>query len=490
MALSDLPNELLLGFIRAIESERDMNSVIHTSKKFHALGNPHLYRNNARRHRSSALIWGAKNGRIDTVRLALGYGADVNAKACKKPMSTALILAAENNRLDIVKLLFENGADVNATNRDQETAVLCAARDNYVEVLATLLSHPAVDPDIPDMNTYTPLFCAVDCQHVNIIEELVCREDVNVNRQHDDGATPLFEASTGSNSRVTELLLSNPNIDPNLKVRLEGATPLMSAAKWGYIENMRLILDHPRTNLEEVDHQGRPLISYAVQSRNKKIVDYILDRGVDVNKLYRSGATALCQMAARGERDMIEFLISRGADPTLGNPILHAACVGNKYTAKLLLRDSRVTVTTPDNHGTTALHCVAGEGYHEVLELFLEGQRADVNVQDHFGLTPLMRAASGRQLLGLDGHARAIQLLLNDSRVDVNMQDNDGRTALFIAAEQGCKDRVKLLLQHAGIDSRIQDNTGKDPTAIAESNGHYDIAIMIATSEDASRVSQ
>ena len=65
----------------------------------------------------------------------------------------------ENKGIKTVKLLLDKGADKNAKNKNGETAVFMAVKDNRPEVLKVLVAAKA-DVNIPDKDGKTALFMA------------------------------------------------------------------------------------------------------------------------------------------------------------------------------------------------------------------------------------------------------------------------------------------------------------------------------------------
>jgi ankyrin repeat protein len=69
-------------------------------------------------------------------------------------------------------------------------------------------------------------------------------------------------------------------------------------------------------------------------------IQYLLDRGADINKSGKFGKTALMMAAYRGDSDSVALLLSRGAD-----------------------------VNTKDRDGSSALSLAKQEGYRETIDL-------------------------------------------------------------------------------------------------------------------------
>lgn len=65
--------------------------------------------------------------------------------------------------------------------------------------------------------------------------------------------------------------------------------------------------------------------------------------------------------------------------------------------------------------------------------------KADVNVQNQLGETPLMAAS-------VQGHEEVVKILLQ-SEANVGLRDRDGHTALTGAAERNHENIIRLLIQ-------------------------------------------
>ncbi|XP_048258008.1 fibronectin type 3 and ankyrin repeat domains protein 1-like [Haliotis rufescens] len=113
----------------------------------------------------------------------------------------------------------------------------------------------------------------------------------------------------------------------------------------------------------------------ACYAGNLEEVKRILSQGVDVN-CRRWGWTPVMRAAYRGHRDVVELLVSEGADVSLvdrnGNNILHYACYeGHLETVKFVLSLHVVDIDARDNDGRTAADLARRGGYTRVLDLLV-----------------------------------------------------------------------------------------------------------------------
>jgi len=213
------------------------------------------------------------------------------------------------------------------------------------------------------------------------------------------------------------------------------------------------------------DREETPLM-IAAGEHKPQIVRLLIERGADVNFLNANGRTALMYAAEEGAEDAIRILIENGADPKLhgsdgGYAALHlAASDGHEGVIKKLL-DNGVSPNLVDHNKATAMHYAASDGHEDVLKLLLDAG-ADTNAKDKSGRTPLHMAVD-------DGHFGVVAMLL-DNGVEPDQLDNHGRTPLMIAAGERQEEVVDLLLER-GADPNLTDKDGRNAASYAANEG-------------------
>jgi ankyrin repeat protein len=166
------------------------------------VANPILYARNVKDEGSSALLWTGKTGMVETTKLCIEHGANLNAYA--DDHRTALIHAADNGHIKLAELLLACPSTyVSTCDIDGHSATFLAARNDSPEMLDLLLRHGA-DADqvhhdgmgllhIPDL-----LFRAM---------QILLRYGANPGQMDSAGNTPLSMAiESGSIPHVTLLL--------------------------------------------------------------------------------------------------------------------------------------------------------------------------------------------------------------------------------------------------------------------------------------------
>jgi ankyrin repeat protein len=175
-------------------------------------------------------------------------------------------------------------------------------------------------------------------------------------------------------------------------------------------------------------------------------ISQLLDAGAEVDARNKDGSTALVLAASfRGYEDVVELLVSRGADvnATAGNgmtPLMAAATVSKTGAELLLSKGADVRARSADG-ATALLRCLMGnlEGQDrlDVAELLLAGG-AEVNDALPGGTTVLMIAAG-------TGELEMVRLLVSKGADVGAVRERDGKTALDLATEKGHAQVVEFL---------------------------------------------
>ncbi|XP_046572035.1 ankyrin repeat family A protein 2-like isoform X2 [Haliotis rubra] len=186
------------------------------------------------------------------------------------------------------------------------------------------------------------------------------------------------------------------------------------------------------TDLQATPSQADSDLYSASMNGDLEAVRRILSAGhVNINTRRGWGWTPVMAAARYGHRDVVEFLVGRGADVSLvnrdGNNILHLACYGGDLeTVKLILSLNVVDVNSRGGrYSRTPVMEAAVYGYRDMVEL-LVGKGADVSLVDNRGYNIIHYAS-------LYGHLETVKLILSLNVVDINARTNYGDTAADMA---------------------------------------------------------
>ena len=199
-------------------------------------------------HFVTPLIIAAHNGHLNSVKILLGYGADIEARGTLKigdhveEGCTPLWAAAVTGFLDVVKLLIERNADVDSRTPTGSTPLRAAAHEGHLDVVRCLVERGA---DVNARNQYkaTPIMAA--CDHVSIITYLI-NKGAFVDIRTKDTALH-YAAQRGYLEVVSQLLsLGVPQLPNN-----QGLTPLLYACDCCSIEIVDYLIKRPECTKEQ-----------------------------------------------------------------------------------------------------------------------------------------------------------------------------------------------------------------------------------------------
>jgi ankyrin repeat protein len=248
------------------------------------------------------LMFAAQAGNIESVRLLLAAGADVNEGT--EEAGPPLLLAASNGQEQVALLLLEKGADPNATDGYGMTALHWALEEGVVgmsgghtqtdpywvhpnsrELVKVLLARGA-DPNAPIRSDFMPY-------HIHRFGRGAQQEPPQVSQA---GATPFLMAAASVDVAAMRIL-AEAGADPK-RATLDGTTPLMVAAGMGVNVGMR----------------GADGITDEMRAKALEAVQLAAELGNDVNAIGPDGRRAIHGAALYGLTSVIQFLAEKGAD--------------------------------------------------------------------------------------------------------------------------------------------------------------------------------
>jgi ankyrin repeat protein len=274
---------------------------------------------------------------------------------------TALLLASRQGARETALALVEGGADINQISPADSTSPLLIATINGHFDLAMELLGRGADVGKASDNGVTPLYAALNVQWAPKAFYPQPRAYLQQNTSYLQLMKALIDKGADPNARLRrKVWYSTYNFD-NLRLEEVGATPFWRAAYASDIAAMRLLVANgadphlptakpagrttrgvPGQLDAVVDASGRPPVpvggpgipplqaaagwgygdGFAGNAHRfgpsgmMAAVKYLVEEiGADVNAEDYDGNTALHQAAARGDVEMILYLVSKGADP-------------------------------------------------------------------------------------------------------------------------------------------------------------------------------
>jgi ankyrin repeat protein len=225
----------------------------------------------------------------------------------------------------------------------------------------------------------------------------------------------------------------------------EDNSRLFLAVEKGDLEGAKALLTRNPDLINAHFDDGRTVLMKACERGTRRMVEFLLSRGVNIDAIDNHGDTAL-MIAAKNENTAIAAsLISRGADVQAQDSegrtaLMMAAAQGCKSNAELLIAGG-CEVNGRDRRGKTALMYAVTSDLKDTA-LFLISRGADVNAMDREGRTALIEAIDfiPRNMKESTNYYEMVRLLVNNG-ANVNAADNSGRSPMRVATEGRHKKR-------------------------------------------------
>ena len=264
----------------------------------------------------NALIIAAGNSYIDTVKVLLENGADINS--ADNDGWTSLMYAANNGDVDLAKVLIENKADINAESYDGQTPLLYAMNSpiesSRIDMINLLVENKA-NVNAEDSRGLSPLTIAVMNNDVELTKLLIANK-ANLSIVTKDGESLIEYAINNDNVDLLQILVE-AGADINY-AGISSYTPLMIAAKSG-AENIARILLTQKVDINAIDKYGNTALHIASENSKLPIVRMLLEKKPNLNLQNIDGDTPLHKAVNSGNIDIVSELVLSGADVLVRN---------------------------------------------------------------------------------------------------------------------------------------------------------------------------
>ncbi|WP_353279393.1 ankyrin repeat domain-containing protein [Wolbachia endosymbiont (group B) of Xanthorhoe designata] len=223
---------------------------------------------------------------------------------------------------------------------------------------------------------------------MKIVEALLRNEEINVNAQDNNKKTSLHYAAKNNNKEIVVALIkagayiNAVDKDGNAPLHLAGAKEIGDLLQSVKEANDKLLEAAKSGNIDDVEN--------LLNGEGK----------AQVNAIAKGGNTPLHLAAQNGHKDVVEFLLSKGAK-----------------------------VDAQSDDLSTPLHFAAKSRYKDTEKIvkFLLDKEADVNAQNDERETPLHLIL---QKIDLDIDTDKFYTLLNKKGINVNLTDKNKETPL------------------------------------------------------------
>ncbi len=359
------------------------------------------------------------------------------------------------------------------------------------------LLQAGANPNLALLSGETPVMVASRAGNPDVVEQLLAK-GANVNARAARGQTALMWAVAQKHSDVVKVLLAH---GADVHARSETWSQMMAVSPHG-------VPDYNR----QIPHGGDTALMFAARVGDLSSAKLLLAAGANVNDADAWGISAMVLAAHAGYRELVDYLLETGADPSssaAGFSALHIAIMrrDERMAAALLARgadaNARLGTWTPTRRqskdwnfapelvGATPFWLAARFAQPGMMRLLLKhgadpkvvhrvDYTADALVTERRTLaTTALMAATG---MGAGGTAwvqpsrvereapmlEAVKLAV-EAGVDVNAANTDGRTALDAAQALKYQTVVAFLVERGARGERKPPN--KNPRQRTNSSG-------------------
>jgi len=303
---------------------------------------------------------GAPAAGTDTIYRNFSYSEQVGPRGGLTP----LLFAAREGNIKSALVLLAAGSDINQISADRTTPLLMATMNGHFDLAKALLAKGA-NPKLASHAGATPLYAALNTQWAAKALYPQPTAYMNQNTSYLDLMELLIKAGADVNARLTKHLWYMEYNFTLLGVNTTGATPFWRAAYGTDVVAMKLLVAHGadhklatykiggraargddapvEDDAEVKDPSGLPAIpaggpgifpihaasgvgygeGFAANSHRHvsggwlPSMKYLIEEmGHDVNARDTNGFNAIHHAAARGDNELIEYLVSKGGDVT------------------------------------------------------------------------------------------------------------------------------------------------------------------------------
>ncbi|KAM0551244.1 hypothetical protein ACHAPJ_008589 [Fusarium lateritium] len=367
MTLQIIATELIEFVALHLESDADLNAFCRTSQLFYHLFNEHLYQRDARGP-CKALLWGASTGITSTVNKSLEHDADINIATPEG--ETPLILAVKNQHMDMVRLLLARGPSLHHRNMDGNSIVYLAASVGNSDLVRTLLALGA-DPNGRGFGHDTPMLVAVRKGYFEVVKAIF-EAGPYMDEAGEWGETPLQVVVSCAQHDILSFFLDN-GISRDDSAWFRGLRALEIAILNHDIATLKLLLEGG-ANSVALWTDGRNAIMNAAASGQDDMAILMTEKLVDPAEMKDEHGKGLLWYAARGRCEKYtEFLLDKGLDPcTTGWIPLTGAILGGAIKIVELLLGRGATMDYKDGIGRTPLRIAFEAGKRDIVKFLVE----------------------------------------------------------------------------------------------------------------------
>lgn len=278
----------------------------------------------------------------------------------------------------------------------------------------------------------------VENNNLDGLIEIYSRGGVDINYKNDNRSTYLHIASDNGNLDIVKFLISKGcnmyEVDNN------GITALDTAVIYNNLNIVEFFISLG-IPVEDSEEHSESALHMACAQGNLEMIKLLLKNGADINKLDENLNTVLHHAATNPDNcEVIQFLIDRGVDVDAQNnknvtPLFGAMFYKSLENVKCLLENG-ANINNEDLDGNKVVHIAVLSGSVDILKILIKNN-VDISLKNNRGFSPLYYAIKKRNI-------KMVKHLIKNG-ASTNNIDNRGTSAVQLANSVRDERIIKLL---------------------------------------------
>jgi ankyrin repeat protein len=359
------------------------------------------------------LHWAASRGNAAIVEYLISKGAKVNLEDSHGSTPIGFAAAAGQANTKIYEALIRAGADVQQKNQDGASLLLLAIANDKDLSLTNYFISKGLSLQATDAAGNTAFDYVARTGNIDLMRTLL-QKGV---KYSDNALLMAAQGARGSaNGMAVYQYLDSLHIKPTA-LNKNGENVLHALARKPNQQEIIRYFISRGVPLNQADKEGNtPFMNAAASNRDTATLALLLTGVQQVNQANKKGVTALAMAVKGNSPEVVQFLISKGADVNVydaeGNNLAWylVQSYGSErqgggerpganqprpdaFGAKMkTLQDKGYNLTTPQKDGNTLYHLAIVKNDLSLLKR-IESLQVDVNAKNKEGMTALHKAA-------------------------------------------------------------------------------------------------
>jgi len=354
------------------------------------------------------LFWAAANGNVPVMQYLIEKGANVNFEDSHAMTPLSFAASGGQKDIEVYETLIKAGANLKKQYANGSSLLLVAVGNDSPDLpLTNYLLTKGFSMQDKDENGSTLFDYAARVGNIDLLKRL--RE-----KGIKPTANAMVMATQGSRRSANTLdvyqYIAGTGIRPNT-VNANGENALHNLTKK---MDQEKIIEWFVTNGADVNQQdkdGNTPFFNAAGARDAKVLALLFPKVKNINQINKEGVTPLENAVQNGSVETVQFLLEKGADVEAKDKAGNNAAYyliqsykgkqtrgprggdNNDFAQKMkLLQDKGVDFKAAQANGNTLYHIAVAKADVNLLKE-LHPLQLDVNAKNSEGLTPLLRAA-------------------------------------------------------------------------------------------------